>query len=202
VTTTTKQRILDVTADLFRRYGYTGTGLKQIVTEANAPFGSLFHHFPGGKQDLGAEVIRRSGRMYYELFEAIADAAPDPVTAVTDFFAGAAEVLRATDYADACPIATVALEVASTSEPLRRATAEVFERWLGALDTRLVGAGLTKTQARTLSVSLFSLLEGAFILARATRDHRHVRTAGRALADLVRAALEKRSAQVAARNRR
>jgi hypothetical protein len=48
-------------------------------------------------------------------------------------------------------------------------------------------------QARNLSVSLFSLLEGSFILARATRDHTHVRTAGRAASDAVRAALEKRS---------
>jgi AcrR family transcriptional regulator len=45
----TKARILDTTAELFMRYGYTGTGLKQIVADANAPFGSLYHHFPGGK---------------------------------------------------------------------------------------------------------------------------------------------------------
>ena len=85
--------------------------------------------------------------------------------------------------------------------PLRRATAEVFESWLAAIDARLVEAGLTRTGARNLSVSLFSLLEGAFILARATRDDTHVRTAGRAAADLVRAALDKRSAQVAGRRR-
>ena len=44
----TKDRIVDVTAELFRQYGYTGTGLKQVVTSANAPFGSLYHFFPGG----------------------------------------------------------------------------------------------------------------------------------------------------------
>ncbi len=49
----TKDRILDTTAELFRRYGYTGTGLKQVVAEAEAPFGSLYHHFPGGKEQLG-----------------------------------------------------------------------------------------------------------------------------------------------------
>jgi len=127
----TKERILEITAELFRRYGYTGTGMKQVVAEAGAPFGSLYHHFPGGKEQLGSEVIRRSGRMYFELFEAIYDAAPDPATGVEDFFIGAAEVLRETDYADACPIATVALEVASASEPLRLATAEVFEGCIG-----------------------------------------------------------------------
>ena len=52
------------------------------------------------------------------------------MTGVRDCFYGAAEVLRETDYADACPIETLALEVASTNEPLRIATAEVFESWL------------------------------------------------------------------------
>lgn len=46
----TKPRILDATAALFMRYGYTGTGLKQIVAAANAPFGSLYHHFPAASR--------------------------------------------------------------------------------------------------------------------------------------------------------
>src|ERR1700693_4522466 len=112
--TGTKERILETTAELFRRHGYTGTGLKQIVANANAPFGSVYHFFPGGKAQLGEEVIRRSGQMYMELVLSVFDAAPDPITAVEDIFAGAAAVLRETDYVDACPIATVALEVASS----------------------------------------------------------------------------------------
>ena len=78
----TRTRILDVTADLFRRYGYNGTGLKQIVAEANAPFGSLYHFFPDGKEQLGDAAIRQSGRMYLELFATIMGAAPDVVTGV------------------------------------------------------------------------------------------------------------------------
>ena len=69
-------------AELFRRQGYTGTGLKQVVAEADAPFGSLYHFFPGGKEQLGDEVIRMSGQFFLELFETIADAAPDFVTGV------------------------------------------------------------------------------------------------------------------------
>jgi AcrR family transcriptional regulator len=178
--TNTKERILDVTAELFRRYGYTGTGLKQIVASANAPFGSVYHFFPGGKEQLGDEVIRRSGQMYFELFEAIFDAAPDAVTGVGDFFAGAAAVLRATDYADACPIATVALEVASTSEPLRQATADVFESWIAGAAARLAGAGIEADQARKLAVFLIASLEGAFVLSRAMRSTEPVEIAGAA----------------------
>src|SRR6266542_509630 len=127
---TTKDRIRDASAELFRRQGYTGTGVKQIVATAKAPFGSLYHFFPGGKEELGEEVIRWSGGIYLQLIDAFFVPAPDLVSAVRSFFAGAAETLRETDYADACPIATVALEVASTSEPLREATADVFESWI------------------------------------------------------------------------
>src|SRR5688572_31527497 len=100
----TKERILEQTAELFRRQGYTGTGMKQIVAAANAPFGSLYHFFPGGKEQLGQEVIRSSGLMYQQLIEAVVDASPDIVTGVENCFTGAAAVLEETDYADACPI--------------------------------------------------------------------------------------------------
>jgi AcrR family transcriptional regulator len=185
----TKERILETTAELFRRYGYTGTGMKQVVAEAGAPFGSLYHHFPGGKEQLGSEVIRRSGRMYFELFEAIYDAAPDPATGVEDFFVGAAEVLRETDYADACPIATVALEVASASEPLRLATAEVFEGWIGGGGERFAAAGVPENEARELAVFVICALEGAFVLARALRSTEPVEIAGARATAAVRAAV-------------
>src|SRR5689334_3236012 len=117
----TRERIVDASAELFRRQGYAATGLKQILTQAQAPFGSLYHHFPQGKEQLGAEAIRASGKLYELLIPAVFGPAPDLVTGVRMFFAGAAEHLRQTDYEDACPIATVALEVSSSSETMREA---------------------------------------------------------------------------------
>jgi AcrR family transcriptional regulator len=186
---TTKDRILETTAELFRRYGYNGTGLKQIVAEANAPFGSVYHFFPGGKQNLGEEVIQRSGRMYQELVEAVFDAAPDVVTGTSDCFQGAAQTLLETDYADACPIATVALEVASTNEELRKATADVFERWIAAGTERFVEAGIPPKKARELMISMLCLLEGAFVLSRAMRSTDPLEIAGETATAAVRKAL-------------
>ena len=124
----TRERIVTSSAELFRRQGYTGTGMKQIVAEAHAPFGSVYHFFPGGKEQLGAEVVRWSGGMYGLLLPAIFDPAPDVVTAVRTFFTLAGEDLRASGWADACPIATVALEVSSSSEEMREACAERLRR--------------------------------------------------------------------------
>ena len=188
--TQTRERILDATAELFRRHGYTGTGLKQIVAAASAPFGSVYHHFPGGKEQLGAEVVLRSGRMYFELFELIFDAEPDPLEAVRGFFLGAGETLRVTDYADACPIGTVALEVASTNEPLRLATAEVFEDWIVRGAARFEGLGLEPAAARALIIQFVALLEGAFMLARAAKSLEAMERAAEAAVALTRAALQ------------
>ncbi len=187
----TRERILETTAEQFRRYGYTGTGMKQIVAGANAPFGSIYHFFPGGKEQLGEETIRRSGEMYYSIFEAIFAQAPDPVTAIRDFFMGAALVLSETDYADACPIATVALEVASTSEPLRQATADVFESWVTGAAGHFTEAGIGPGRSRELAIEFIALLEGAFVLSRAARSTEPLEVAGANATAAVAAALGK-----------
>jgi AcrR family transcriptional regulator len=186
----TKDRILDTTAELFRRQGYTGTGMKQIAAEASAPFGSLYHFFPGGKEELGAEVIRTSGRLYTQLFAAVALAAPDVLSAVHDFYAGAAETLRETDYADACPIATVALEVASSNEPLRQATAEVFTEWLDSATEYFAFAGIPRARSRELAFAMLCLLEGAFVFSRAMRSTESLHVAGTTAVEAVRQALQ------------
>jgi AcrR family transcriptional regulator len=185
----TRDRIVTAGADLLRVKGYTGTGVKEIVTLAGAPFGSLYHHFPGGKEQLGEEVIRHSGALYGELVPLIFDASPDVVSGVRAFFAGAAAHLRETDYADACPIATVALEVASTSEPLRAATADVFESWIVALAPRFAAAGMDEARARELAIAVLCGLEGAFVLARAMRETVALEVAGEVAAGAVAGAL-------------
>ena len=88
-----------------------------------------------------------------QLFATVAAGAPDVLSAVEDFFEeGAAQTLRETDFADACPIATVALEVASTNERLRGATADVFSSWIEGAGEYFVLAGIARERARGLRV--------------------------------------------------
>jgi AcrR family transcriptional regulator len=192
MSTTTRERIVEHSAELFRRQGYSATGVKQIVTAAQAPFGSLYHFFPGGKEELGAEAVRVSGAFYLQLIPAIFDPAPDVVTGVREFFAGAAEHLRETDYVDACPIATVALEVSSTSETMRLACAEAFESWIAAGAGRFERAGIEARNARELAIAMLSALEGAFVLARAARSTEPLEVAGALAAAAVQKAIDAR----------
>ena len=185
----TRERILDAGAELLRRQGYAGTAVKEIVAEASAPFGSLYHFFPGGKEELGVEVVLRSGRLYGRLLAEVAGPQPDVVSGIDAFFREAAVTVEESDYADACPIATVALEVSSTSEPLRRACAQVFEEWMAGLTAYLQTGGVEPDAARALAVQILSLLEGAFVFCRALRTTQPLEDARTAAVAAVRTAL-------------
>jgi AcrR family transcriptional regulator len=189
----TRDRIVQASAELFRRKGYTGTGLKQIATEARAPFGSIYHFFPGGKAELGEETIRVGGEFFRRLVAGVMnEPAASPVDAVGNVFRGAAETLVATDYADACPIETIALEVASTDERLRRATADVFESWIEWGAEWFEAVGVERERARELTLGMVCALEGAFVLARAMRSTEPLLAAGEAAMAQTRAELAAR----------
>jgi AcrR family transcriptional regulator len=190
--TETRDRIIDASAELLRRQGYAGTGVKQIVAAARAPFGSIYHHFPGGKEELGAAAIRRSGALYELLIPAVFDPAPDLVSAVRLFFEGAAAHLEESEYEDACPIATVALEVSSTSNTMREACADVFESWIAAGLPRFTAEGLDEATSRELVIGMIAALEGAFVLARASQSTEALHVAGELVAQAVQRALEAR----------
>lgn len=109
---------------------------------------------PGSpRRALADEVLRTGGAFCLALYEAIVPPAETLKAGIEAFFAGAGLTLEATDYADACPIATVAGEIASTHETLRVATADVFESWLDALARDLGAAGAEEPRALALSLA-------------------------------------------------
>jgi AcrR family transcriptional regulator len=184
----TRERIVNSSAELLRRHGYAATGIKRIAAESGATFGSIYHFFPGGKEELADQVLRTGGAFFGALYESFSEAGPNLRTAVRDFFAGAGDTLRETGYQDACPIATVAGEVASSSEPLRVACAEVFEGWLGLLARDLRAEGATPAAARSASLAILAALEGAFLLCRTLRSTEPMEAAAEAAVGIVEAA--------------
>ncbi len=167
---TTRERLIDTTSGLMRRQGLNATGIKQILAGSNATFSSLYHHFPGGKDELAAQAIESAGAGYQLLVELVWDSETDLERSLRAVFDGAAQALADTDYEDACPIATVAMEVASTNEELRIATARVFQSWIAAAAERLAAAGISAAQVPAIAQAIIALLEGAFVLSRATRS--------------------------------
>ena len=180
---------MESAAELFSQQGFGATGIKAVLAAAAAPYGSLYHFFPGGKQQLGAAALTHGGERYKELLESVYPPGADVVEATAASFDRAAELLEGTDYAYACPIATIALEVANTDELMRTAAADAFESWLEVLEQRFTAAGMTAARARDVAVEVFCLIEGAVLLSRTTRSSVPLDTAGRAATNAVAAGL-------------
>jgi TetR/AcrR family transcriptional regulator, lmrAB and yxaGH operons repressor len=185
----TRVRLVESAAELFSREGFGATGIKAVLAAAAAPYGSLYHFFPGGKQELGAAALTHGGQRFRELLESVYPPGADVVEAAETSFVQAAGLLEETDYRYACPIATIALEVANTDELLRTAAAAAFESWLEVLEQRFTEAGMSTERAHEVAVEAFCLIEGALLLARTTRSSVPLHIAGRAAARAVADAL-------------
>ncbi len=184
----TRDRILDAAIVLLRRQGYVATGIKQIVLEGDAPLGSLYHYFPGGKEQIGAEALTRAGEKIRRTIERAGDA-PDLPAAINAYFTVNAERLRDSDYERGCPIATVCLETASVNERIRKVCEEAFNSWQAALARVFADAGIAEVDAAPLATFVLSSYEGALTMSRALRDIEPMVTSGAAVAALLHAHL-------------
>jgi TetR/AcrR family transcriptional repressor of lmrAB and yxaGH operons len=164
--TETRDRLLDATQELIETGGYFGTGLNQVIAASGAPRGSLYFHFPGGKDQLVGESVRRAGRAVGEALADRAGAGDSAADAVEGLLRLLGDRLAASDWRRGCPVATVALETAATSDTLQQACAEVYASWEAALRDRLAD----RPDADDLATTVLALVEGALLLARAHRS--------------------------------
>jgi AcrR family transcriptional regulator len=181
----TDQRIVRAMAELLRVQGYAATGLQQLAQAAQAPIGSIYHHFRGGKREVAAAALRQAGAAYIQLLPMLLDQHADLPTAIAAAFAAAADDIANTGWANMCPVATVAGEIADTEPELRQAAAEVIASWIEDGTAYLARRGLSEADARAAMYALLTALEGGFLLARTQRTTQPLLAAGRAVAAYV-----------------
>jgi AcrR family transcriptional regulator len=178
----TREAILTAAAELMRHRGYGAVGMKDIAAASGAPIGSLYHHFRGGKVQIAREALINAGAAYGLLIPSIVDAHTDLGEAIDALFTQAADDMAQTGFANMCPVASVAAEVADIVEELRDTTATVFNGWIEGGAAYFSARGLDSARARDVTLAIVSALEGAFILARTLRSTEPLLAAGRALA--------------------
>jgi TetR/AcrR family transcriptional repressor of lmrAB and yxaGH operons len=173
------------TAKLLRRQGYHATGLNQIVAESAAPKGSIYFHFPGGKEQLAAEAIGAAAAYLDKAMLSCERATA--LESLDTYAAQAADVLERSNYADGCPIATVVLEASVASEALGKACAEAVELLLGRVAGWLERDGFTPVAARERAQLVYAALEGSLVFAKAFRSVEPIEALRRQLPELVSA---------------
>ncbi|GAA4529180.1 TetR/AcrR family transcriptional regulator [Amycolatopsis samaneae] len=181
----TRDRLVRVTADLLQRQGYEATGVKEILAAAGATSSSLYHHFPGGKEDLAREALAYGAEQFAGLLRGALARADTPETAVAACALDLAEDLAASGWSDGCPVAVTALESVAGSPQLREASARLFEQWQEIIADRLRALDVPAAVAGELASTVLCALEGAELLSRVTADPAPLRTAARHLSTLV-----------------
>ncbi|WP_316521625.1 TetR/AcrR family transcriptional regulator [Kitasatospora brasiliensis] len=181
----TRERIVRTTSRLLQRQGYEGTGIKQISREAEATLGSVYHFFPGGKQELAAAAIRHGDEEFAVLLRAGLGSSADPGEAITTCTRMLADELRASGWQDGCPITTTALETVGRVPVIEQAVAEAFANWRAIVADWLLAAGIDAEDARELADTVLNTLEGAELSAQVARDEEPLLVSGRHLARLL-----------------
>lgn len=167
-----RERMVRSAAQLIRRKGVSGTGMREIVTEADAPRGSLQHYFPGGKEELVSDALLWMGDVAARRIERclgqIGSRTPSELlAAIVDTWR---RDLTTEQFSAGCPLVAAAADMAGTSQQLREVLRQAFDGWLGPLSESLVDLGVPPDRSDNLAVVIIAALEGAIILARVRRD--------------------------------
>ena len=178
--------LVQTMARLLRDQGYSATGRAQLLAESAVSNGSLYHHFPGGMEELAEAALQASGQAVADALEEALDGAPNAELGVIRFLE-IAEGPVAGGPCPGCPIAPTALESPIISPRLRATAARCFEQWEGLIAARLRADGWPEDSAGETASATLSLIEGALLLARVSGQVGHLENAKRAAATLLAA---------------
>lgn len=170
---------------LLQRDGYAATSWRGVVEEAGTPWGSAYHHFPGGKEQLAAAAVQLGSDLVVAGLEQCLEQSQTVSDGVRMWFAMAAKSLKQSKYRGGCPIATVALETAPQSTALTAVCGGSFKQWEAVLAARLRAVGVPASRAADLAMLAVTNLEGSLILARVRQSTEPVALAGESVARLI-----------------
>ena len=181
-----KGKTLTAAARLFRQQGYHGTALHDILAAAGSPRGSLYFHFPRGKEEIGEAALTLAGEAVRQAIAHAAETSENAEIFLIRIARGMASDLEKSGYKEGCPIATTALETAAQSDVLGAATRDAFQKWENEIKRGLQRFGMTSDEADLVATTVLSQLEGALLLARTYHSLEPMRRAEQALKLLVK----------------
>src|SRR3954452_25100868 len=157
----TRLRMLDAGIELMRRSGLSGAGINDIVAASGAPKGSVYHFFPGGKQQVVGEALAIYATRVHALIEAAMAGARTPSGRVRALFAVFAKRFQSANYRQSCAAGAVSLDLVDEHEGIRGAIAAAFADWLDLLAS---GIGLAaRKRSRSFAGLVLTALEGASV---------------------------------------
>ena len=160
-------------ARLLRDQGYTATGRAELLAESGVSNGSLYHHFPGGMEEVADAALEASGRDVAEALSQALDEAPNAAQGLVRFL-DVAQGAAIGEECAGCPVAPTALESPIVSPRLRALAARCFDQWEALIAARLRADGWPEASLTTAASAALSLIEGALLLARVSGQRSHL----------------------------
>lgn len=188
----TRTRMIETTARLLQHRGYHGASLNEILEACGAPRGSLYFHFPGGKEQLAIEATRAAVDEATQALAAMLAQSKNAAAGVRAYAEAAAQLMRESDYTFGCPVSPLILDASGGVAELAKLCREAFETWTGMIAAALAAAGAPKGRAASLALLSVTAIEGALLAARAYRDIKPLMTVGAELEAVLTAALPRR----------
>jgi TetR/AcrR family transcriptional repressor of lmrAB and yxaGH operons len=176
-----KEKTLSAAVKLFSQRGYHGTGLQDILEAGGAPRGSLYFHFPKGKEQIGEAAVQLGTEGVREFITGAAQTSGNVQAFLVKLARGMAANLERSGYSEGCPVATTALETAAQSDVLGRAARTAFQTWEQEIKRALISFGMKANKADRTATAVLSQLEGALLLARTYRSLEPMQRAEKAL---------------------
>src|SRR5262249_39735939 len=154
-------------AELLQRSGYRATGIQQLTADGELPRGSLYFHFPGGKEQLACAALEHAGAQLQAALEQTFYSAPTAAAGLAAALRFRGNRLMASEWNEGGPIAPTTLEMAAASEPVRATCSRIYAAWTSTIAERLTAEGATPDRAEELATVALASIEGALLLARA-----------------------------------
>ncbi|WP_436794635.1 TetR/AcrR family transcriptional regulator [Actinospongicola halichondriae] len=189
--TETRERMIEVAMSLFQRHGYRATSWRVLTQEGATPWGSVQHHFPGGKEELGVAAVKLAEQSVNALIVECFAQAEQPSDGIRRWFSASADLLSASSFDGGCPVAPVVLEMSAESAVLRAACSEAFLAWTETV-ARALRDQLGEIRAEQLASTVVACFEGALILARSHAETAPLVRAADTVATMIDAEIARR----------
>ncbi len=161
-----REQMIEGALSLLAKQGLQATSFSEVLKLTKAPRGSIYHHFPGGKNQLVAEALKLSEQRTVESIKALDSSKPEKI--VEGFFGLWRYLLLTNDFSAGC--SALAVTVATNSPELLERSESIFETWQKVLAAKFLKAGLSTQQSADFATTLIASSEGAVVLARAAKS--------------------------------
>jgi AcrR family transcriptional regulator len=155
---------------LFRERGYNGTALSDVLVESDAPRGSVYYHFPGGKEEIAAEVTVLHAHKTVATIDRAAETATTAAELIEAVVTELRDELVASDYRQGCAVAPIVLEATFSSPALHAAAQRGFSNVITTLARHLSALDIAEDRAVALATHTVVTFEGALILSKVMRS--------------------------------